>query len=136
MTLSLPAFFDELFATLDTANIGLNVPGSSGGVRHRPPAPYVELPDITYGAGGPGLHRIDDLGLLIKFGPANNAKVFRQALDYASPSGANSIKQVLEAHHWTAAGTVFVARAEPTIEGEQGSNPALGYTFHLQVTGG
>lgn len=131
----LSAVVDEMFATLDAADIGLNVPGR-GGSRRRPPAPYIELPDIVYGAGGPGLHRIDDLGLLIKFGPANNEEVFKLALDYASTGGPKSIKTTLEAHHWVACGTVFVARAEPTIEGEMGNNPALGYTFHIQITGG
>lgn len=136
MTLALDLFFDELYATLAGAGLGLHVPGSSGGVRSKAPAPYVELPDIVYGAGGPGLHRIDDLGLTIVFGPGNNAKVFRTALQFASPTGASSIKQVLEAHHWVRAGTVFVARAEPTIEAIQAANPSLAYTFHLQITGG
>ncbi len=78
----LVALMDEIFEVLATAGIGLNVPGESdrGGVRAGPPAPYVELPEVTYGEPGPGLDRIKDLGLTVIFGPANNVKVFRTAL--------------------------------------------------------
>jgi hypothetical protein len=134
--MNLAELYDEIFTVLDAAQIELHVPNDGPGVRGAVPAPYVELPPIVYGAGGPGLHRIDDLGLAIFFGPANNATVFRTALAYASTTGDKSIKSVLEAHAWEACGTMFVASAEPTVETVQGSNPSLGYTFHLQITGG
>lgn len=134
--MNLALVMDEIFATLEAANIGLNVPGDGPGVRGGVPAPYVELPEIKYGLPGPGLDRIEDLGLTVVFGPANNATVFRTALLYASPSGPESIRAVLMAHTWTSCGTLFVARAEPTLENVAGANPAIAYTFHLDITGG
>lgn len=136
MSMDLGALMDEIFATLDAAGIGLHVPGEGSGVRARPPSPYIELPEIIYGEPGPGLDRITDLGITVIFGPANNAKVFRTALAYASPGGALSIPAALRAHAWVSCGTVFVKSAEPSIETVQGSNPAIAYTFHLDVTGG
>lgn len=134
--LDLVALMDEIFEVLATAGIGLNVPGESdrGGVRAGPPAPYVELPEVTYGEPGPGLDRIKDLGLTVIFGPANNVKVFRTALAYASPAGVQSIPAALLAHEWVAAGTVWVTTAEPSIENVQGANPSIAYTFHLDIT--
>lgn len=134
--MNLPDLMDEIFAVLDAADIGLNVPGDGPGVRGSVPAPYVELPEITYGEPGPGLDRISELGVTVVFGPANNATVFRTALDYASPSGAHSIRAALEAHTWTSCGTVYVRRAEPSLETVAGGNPAIAYTFHLDITGG
>lgn len=136
MSLLLAAVMDEIFTVLDAAGIGLNVPGEGSGVRARPPAPYVELPTINYQEPGPGLHRIPDLGLTVVFGQANNAKVFRTALEYASPAGPKSVRAALHAHHWTSCGTLFVLSAEPGIEVVQGSNPAITYTFKIQITGG
>jgi hypothetical protein len=133
--MNLALLFDEIFTVLDAAAIGLNVPTDGHGVRGGPPAPYVELPMITYGEGGPGLDRITDCGLLVVFGPANNPIVFRLALEYASTTGTNSIKAALEAHHWTHCGTLFVRSAEPTMETVTGNNPAIAYTFHIDVTG-
>jgi hypothetical protein len=131
----LPDLLDEIFEVLDAADIGLHVPGDGPGVHGSVPAPYMELPDVTYGAGGPGLDRIEDLGLTIVFGPANNSHVFRTALAYASTTGALSITAAFRAHHWTSCGTLRVGRAEPTIESLLGANPALAYTFHLDITG-
>jgi hypothetical protein len=128
--------YDEIFEVLDAADIGLNVPGDGPGTRSGPPAPYVELPDITYAAGGPGNHRIDDLGLMIIVGPANNRQTYRLALELASTTGTKSIPARLAAHTWVHCGTLFVARAEATLETVQGGNPAFAYTFHLQITGG
>lgn len=132
--LDLVALMDEIFTVLGAANIGLNVPDDRGGVRGGPPSPYVELPEVTYGEPGPGLDRITDLGITVVFGPANNVKVFRTALAYASPSGTQSIPAALRAHSWTAAGTVYVKSAEPTLETIAGANPAIAYTFHLDIT--
>lgn len=126
---------DELFGVLDAADIGLNVPGDGPGVRGGLPAPYVELPEITYGESGPGLDRLTDLSLMIIFGPADNANVFELALQHASSGGPKSIKVLLEQHAWTTCGTFFVKSAEPSIETERGNNPALAYTFHIDVTG-
>ncbi len=136
MSLLLADVVDEIFTVLDAAAIGLHVPGEGSGVRARPPAPYVELPTIQYQQPGPGQHRIDDLGLTIIFGPANNATVFRKALEYASPSGPKSVRAALHAHDWTTCGTLFVTSAEPGVEIVQGQNPALSYTFKIQITGG
>lgn len=133
--MNLPDVFDEIFAVLDDAGIGLTVPDDRGGVRARPPSPYVELPEITYAAAGPGLDRIPDLGLVVVFGPANNAKVFRTALEYASTTGPKSIRAALMAHTWESCDTVFVTRAEPTEETVHGSNPQIAYTFHIDITG-
>lgn len=127
---------DEIFVALEAAGIGLNVPDDKGGTRAGPPSPYVELPEITYASGGPGLDRIEDLALTVVFGPANNAAVFHQALEYASTTGPKSIRAALHAHEWTACGTLFVLRAEPNYDTVQGGNPALAYTFHIDVTGG
>lgn len=133
--MDLAAFFDEIFQVLDAAGIGLVVPVDGPGVHGDVPAPYTQLPDITYCEPGPGLHRIPDLGLMVVFGPANNATVFRLALEYASPAGAKSVRQALEAHTWVTVGTVFVKSAEPSTEILRGANPALAYTFHIDVTG-
>lgn len=132
--LDLVALMDELFTVLETAGIGLNVPDDRGGVRAGPPSPYMELPELVYGEPGPGLDRIPDLGCTVIFGPANNAKVFKTALAYASPAGDYSIPAALLAHEWVAAGTVWVTRAEPSIENVQGNNPSIAYTFHLDIT--
>jgi hypothetical protein len=136
MSLLLDELMDEIFDVLDAAGIGLVVPAEGSGVRARPPAPYVELPTIQYQEPGPGLNRIPELGLTIVFGPANNSKVFRTALQYASPAGPKSVRVALMAHHWTKCGTLFVTAAEPGVEVIQGKDPAITYTFKLQITGG
>jgi hypothetical protein len=136
MSLLLADLMDEIFSVLAAANIGLVVPSEGSGVRARPPAPYLELPAIQYQEPGPGLNRIPELGLTIVFGPANNSKVFRTALEYASPAGPKSVPAALRAHHWTSVGTLFVTAAEPGIEVIQGKDPAITYTFKLQITGG
>jgi len=125
---------DEILAVLAAADVGLNVPDDQG-VRGGPPAPYVELPEITYGESGPGLDRIADYGLMIIFGPATNSQVFRLALAFASSGGEQSVKLMLEAHQWQTCGTVFVKSAEPSLETERGGNPAIAYTFHIDITG-
>lgn len=136
MSLLLAAVMDEIFTVLEAASIGLHVPGQGSGVRARPPAPYVELPTIQYQQPGPGQHRIDDMGLTVVFGPANNSRVFRTALEYASPSGPKSIRAALHAHTWASCGTLFVTSAEPGVEMFQGQSPAITYTFKIQITGG
>lgn len=133
--MNLPLLFDEIFAVLKAADIGLHVPDDGPGVRSTPPTPYVELPDIVYGAAGYGLHRIEDLGMVVVFGPASNALVFRTALEYASTSGDKSIPAALAAHTWVRCDTLRVGRAEPTTETLRGSDPALAYTFHIDITG-
>lgn len=133
--MNLPDLFDEMFTVLDAASIGLTVPDDRGGVRGRPPSPYIDLPEIVYGSGGPGLDRIPDLGLMVVFGPANNVVTFKTALAYASTTGPKSIKAALEAHTWEHADTLYVVRAEPVMETLQGSNPQIAYTFHIDVTG-
>lgn len=134
--MNLVAFYDEIFDTLAAADIGLNVPDDGPGVHASVPAPYVELPDISYQEPGPGLDRITDLGLTIIFGQANNREVFRTALAYASTSGPLSVPLALRAHAWVSVGTVFVRSAEPTLETIRGGNPLIAYTFHLDITGG
>lgn len=123
---------DEILAVLAA------VPGmrpARAGVETGPPSPFVELPEITYGEGGPGLDRIPDLGLTVSFGQANNTKTFKSALDYASTTGAKSIPAALKAHTWVACYTLFVARAEPTIVDPRGAGPLIAYVFHLDITG-
>lgn len=127
-------FLDELFAVLEDADIGLNVPDGQG-VHAGPPAPYVQLPEVMYGESGPGLDRIPDLGLTVIFGQASNSAVFKLALQYASSGGTTSLKVLLEQHAWTSCGTVFVRSAEPSTEIDRGGNPALAYTFHIDITG-
>lgn len=131
----LDLLLDELFDVLDAADIGLHVPTDGAGVLASPPSPYVELPDVTYGSGGPGLDRIPDLGLTVVFGPASNADVFRTALQYASTSGPLSITAALHAHTWVQCGTLRVGNAEPIEATMMGANPALAYTFHIDITG-
>ena len=131
----LPDLLDEIWGVLEGIP-GLNVsddgPGSGSGAT---PAPALELPDITYGQYGPGLDSIPELGLVVVFGPANNERVYREALEAASTSGARSVPAALAAHDWTSCHTLRVARAEPmTIERRAGSL-ALAYTFVLEITG-
>lgn len=131
--MNLAALADELFAVLEGVP-GLNVPTPGVG-NVSPPAPYVELPEVVYGEHGAGLDGISDLGLTVFFGPANNPRVFRDALTYASTTGDRSIPAALLAHRWTSCHTLRPGRAEPVIDTAAGSNPMLGYTFHLEITG-
>lgn len=133
--MNLPALYDEIFTVLAAADIGLHVPDDGPGVRAGVPAPYIELPEVMYGDAGTGLSRIPDLTLTVVVGQANNANVFRAALDYAASGQPQSVKDALEAHTWTNCDTVFVKRAEPDVEPIQGSNALLMYHFHIDVTG-
>jgi hypothetical protein len=129
-------FYDEIFDVLGAAiGLGLTMPRETGSRAGDNPSPYAELPMVTYQEPGPGLHRIDDLGLTIVFGPANNPNVFRAALAAASSTGSASVWAALRAHTWTSVGTVFVRSAEPTTEIVRDSNPQVAYTFHLDITG-
>lgn len=132
--MNLADLLDEVWAVLEGVP-GLHVPDDGPGVRGGVPAPYLELPEIVYGEYGAGLSRIQDLGLTIVFGPANNAEVFRDALEYASTTGGRSIPAALIAHPWVACHTLYVARAEPTTVNDRGGNPALAYVFHLDISG-
>lgn len=134
--MNLEALLDEIFEVLAAADIDLTIPDDEAvGVRSAPPAPYVELPDITYGDAGAGLDRIPDLAIIVVFGQANNPQVFRTALRYASTTGAQSIRAALMAHAWTSCSTLYVRQAEATFETRRGENPACAYTFHLDITG-
>lgn len=126
--------YDEIWQVLSDVP-GLHVPVDGPGVRAGVPAPYVELPEIVYGDYGPGLDRIEDLALTVVFGPAHNAEVFRDALQYASTSGARSVPAALRAHTWQHCHTLYVRRAEPETLPDRGGTPALGYTFHLDISG-
>lgn len=133
--MNLADLLDEVWAVLEDVP-GLHVSDDGPGVGAGGyPAPYIELPEIKYGDLGPGLDRIEDLGLTIAFGPATNASVFRSALEYASTSGARSITAALLAHHWVACHTLVPRWAEPTTLEPRGANPLLGYVFHLDITG-
>ncbi len=130
---------DEIFDVLrDDAGLELNVPGAIAGDGPgniaATPAPFVELPEIVYGAGGHGLDRIEDFGLTIVFGPANNHTVFKRALEAASTTGAKSVWAALTNHQWVSCDTLYVLRAEPLIDTVRGA-PAVVYTFHLDITG-
>lgn len=126
---------DEIWGVLEDIP-GLNVsddgPGSGSGAM---PAPHLELPEITYGQYGPGLDSIPDLALIVVFGPANSERVYREALEAASTTGARSIPLALAGHDWTACHTLRVAMAIPTTIEQRGGNLALAYEFHLHITG-
>lgn len=107
-------------------------PGVSGG---GVPAPYLELPDVVYGALGQGLDRIEDLGLTVVFGPATSASVFRAALEHASPSGDKSIPAALLAHEWVSCHTLRPGRAEPVTVEPRGQHAQIAYVFHIDITG-
>ncbi len=119
-----------VFATVD----GINVAPDGAGVLATPPAPYVELPELVFGEYGAGLDRLTMM-VTVVFGPANNTQTFTKALQYASSSGPLSIRAALRAHSWSTCSTLFVRRAEPTITESRASNPELGYTFHLDISG-
>lgn len=131
--MNLADFLDEVWAVLDTVP-DLNIPDDQSGSAS-PPTAYLELPDVTYGEYGPGLDRITDYGLTVVFGPANNELVFRTALEAASTTGARSIPRALRLHTWTTVHTLYVKSAEPTSIERQGSNRALAYVFHLDISG-
>lgn len=138
--MNLPPLIDEIFDVLrEDAGLELNVPGAvagdGAGNQAMPPAPFVELPEIVFGSGGHGLDRIPDFGLTIVFGPANNHQVFMRALEAASTTGAKSVWAALTNHAWTTCDTLYVLRAEPLIDTVRGGNPAVVYTFHLDITG-
>jgi hypothetical protein len=126
--------FAEIWVVLATVP-GLRVPVDGLGLVVGPPSPYVELPEVTYGEYGPGLDRIPDLGLTVVFGPANNAQTFREALQYASTSGAKSIPAILAGHAWFSCHTLRAGRAEPVTLEPRDGNPLLGYVFHLDISG-
>jgi len=126
--------FDEIWQVLEGVP-GLNVPDDGPGVRSGPPSPYIELPDITYGAAGAGLDRISDMALTIVFGPANNPLVYRSALEHASTTGARSIPAALLAHDWQSCSTLRPGRAEPAAMEQQGGNTQVAYIFHIDITG-
>lgn len=132
----LDLFLDEILQVLGAADISLTVPDETGARAGEPPAPYVELPSVQYQEPGPGLHRIPDLTLTVVFGPANNPKVFRTALQYASTTGPTSVWQALDSHTWTTVGTVFVRSAEPNYDTVRGQQAQVAYDFHIDVTGG
>lgn len=132
--MNLADLLDEIWTVLEGVP-GLHVADDGPGVRGGVPSPHLELPDIVYGEYGPGLSRIQDLGLTVVFGPANNAQTFRDALEYASTTGGRSIPAKLRAHNWVACSTLYVAQAEATTVNDRGGNPALAYTFHLDITG-
>ena len=128
----LDELMDELFTVLEDVP-GLNTV-EAGVTRVSPPAPYIDLPNITYGSMGPGLDRIPDLELVVYFGQPTERGVFRDALEYASTSGPRSIPAALAAHEWTTCHTLRVGSAERTVDNVNG-HPALGYVFHLDITG-
>lgn len=132
--MNLANVMDEIWTVLGTVP-GLRVPTGVLGVGTGAPSPYLELPEITYGEGGPGLDRIEDLGLEVLFGPISNDKVFRLALEHASTSGSKSIPAKLAAHAWVACYTLRVGSAEPTIREPRGQTAQLAYVFHLDITG-
>lgn len=132
--MNLADLLDEIWEVLEDVP-GLNVPDDGPGVRTVPPAPYLELPDVTYGEYGNGLDRIPDFGLTVVFGPAGNAAVFRTALEAASTTGTRSIPAALRAHDWTTCHTLRVGNAEPATVNERGANPAVAYVFHLDISG-
>jgi hypothetical protein len=125
---------DEIWGVLEDIP-GLNVPDDGPGIDAGPPSPYLELPEVVYGAAGPGLDRIEDLGLTVVFGPANNTLVFRAALEAASTTGPRSIQAALMAHAWSSVHTLYVKSAEPTTVNPRGANTQLAYVFHLDITG-
>ena len=130
--MNLPDVLDEIFGVLEDVP-GLNVP-STPGVLAKMPSPSVELPAVVYGDQGPGLDRITDLVLMIVFGQPNNAQVFRSALEYASTSGARSIRAALQGHSWSSCSTFYVRSAEPIVDTFNG-HPGLAYAFHIDITG-
>jgi len=132
--MNLADVLDEIWVVLEDVP-GLHVPDDGPGVHASAPAPFVELPEVSYGDLGAGLDRIEDLGLTVVFGPANNAQTFRTALEFASTSGARSIPAALLGHQWASCHTLVPRRAEPTIVEPRGSNPQLAYVFHLDITG-
>lgn len=129
--MNLSDLMDEVFAVLSGVD-GLNDSGP-GVVRLTPPAPFAELPDITYGAHGNGLDALA-LEVAVYFGQPTERGVFARALEYASTSGAKSIPAALRAHPWTACDTLFCRRADRTIDVVTG-HPMLGYVFTLDITG-
>lgn len=132
----LDAIHEEIFTCLRAAGIGLTVPADDDkGARAEPPAPYLSLPDITYGEAGRGLDRLTDLALIIVVGPATNASTFDLALQLASSGGAKSVVNALMAYAWTTCSTLFVRSCEPSIDTDRGQNPAVHLTFHLDITG-
>jgi hypothetical protein len=128
---NLSDLLDEVFDVLAGVP-GLTAPGA-GTVRITPPAPYAELPEVTYGAHGNGLDALA-LEIAVYFGQPTERGVFSTALEYASTSGAKSIPAALEAHSWAACDTLYVRSAAPAVDNVSG-HPLLGYVFTLDITG-
>lgn len=123
-------FLDELWSVLgDVPGLNVDAAGAIGSA----PAPYAELPEITYGQHGHGLNGVR-LRLVVWFGQPNNTEVYADALEYASDEGTRSIPAALSAHTWTTVHTCRAASATPVVD-TINNHPALAYEFLLDVTG-
>lgn len=126
---------DELAAALDTI-AGLRVFGYPPPTV-TPPAGIVSYPervdfDATYGRG---MDRIADWPLMVVVGKATDRAARERIYEYASGTGANSVKAVIEAATYTSLADVRVA----SVEFDVVSIAAVNYIaaiFHLEIAGG
>lgn len=126
---------NELTAQLDTI-AGLTVFGYPPPTVS-PPAGIVSYPDrldfdATYGRG---MDRIADWPLMVVVGKATDRSARKRIYEYASATGASSVKAVIEGGTYTSLADVRVA----SVEFDVVSIAAVGYIaaiFHLEIAGG
>lgn len=132
--MDLNAVADEITTVLDTI-AGLRVTGQPPG-SITPPAGFLDYPqsvdfDETYGRG---MDRIRDWQVFVVVGPATERSARDRIYEYASATGAKSVKTVLEAAAYTSLNELRVASVEFGFISIGGID-YIGATFHLDIAG-
>lgn len=132
--MDLEAVADELGTALKTIS-GLRVP-PWGVEKITPPAAIIALPErIDYdGTYQRGTDRYPDVAVVVLVGKANERASRKQVAAYAAGSGAQSVKQAIEAHTYTSCDVVNVDWAE-FDEAKYAGTDYLAVIFHLKISG-
>jgi hypothetical protein len=125
---------DDLATALDTIT-GLRVTGYPPATV-TPPAGIVSYPervdfDETYGRG---MDRVPDWPLLVVVGKATDRTARERIYQYASATGAKSVKAVLEAATYTSFATIRVTSVEFDVV-TIGGVDYIAALFHLDIAG-
>lgn len=126
---------DEIAAQLDTI-AGLRVFGYPP-PSVTPPAGIVSYPeavafDATYGRG---MDRIADWPLMVVVGRATDRAAREGVYEYASGTGDNSVKAVIEGGTYTSLADVRVSHVEFDVV-SIGAVPYIAAIFHLEIAAG
>jgi hypothetical protein len=132
--MDLNAVADEIAAVLDTIDplrVSAYPPGTVS-----PPAGIVSFPqsvtfDETYARG---MDRIRDWPVVVVVGRVTERTARDRIYEYASPTGAKSVKAVLEAHTWSALDVLRVASVEFDVV-DIAAVDYIAAVFHLDIAG-